>query len=212
MPPSRKSRRPTRRELQQLKEYGELDPLNSMTGENDLDALIGNAISRSGYGRLSRSVQERTRLNKGYDDSDAKLLSSFTKSQKVHRASAYSKLLSSFSTKQGAAIRKDNAIGSDDEEPSDAESMEDSYVEELEQQEAESSSSNDNMSDANTREGDDDDAEYEVDEVDNNELEDEGDAADAAEDDKGDKEEEDDIAEVYELGDFMAAHLADDES
>ncbi|KAJ2385929.1 rRNA-binding ribosome biosynthesis protein utp25, partial [Coemansia sp. RSA 2559] len=211
MPPSRKSRRPTRRELQQLKEYGELDPLSSMTGENDLDALIGNAISRSGYGRLSRSVQERARLNKGYDDSDAKLLSSFTKPQKEHRASAYSRLLSSFSAKQGAAIRKGNATESDDEKPSDAEGMEDSDVEEPEQQEAESNSSDDNMSDANMRAGDEDDVEYEVDEVDNSELKDEDDAVDAVEADKGYKQ-EDDIAEVYEFGDFMEAHLEDDES
>ncbi|KAJ1668659.1 rRNA-binding ribosome biosynthesis protein utp25 [Coemansia sp. RSA 1813] len=225
MPPSRKSRRPTRKELQQLKEYGELDPLNSMAGENDLDALIGNAISRSGYGRLSRSVhtvQERARRSKS--DDSIKMLSSFSKTQRTPKADAYSKLLSSLSTKQSATFLKDNPLESDDEEHSDAENTdydeENNDTEKLQQTEG---SSDDNASDKNMRSDDEDDAarksedEYEVDEVDYTDLQDgadEEDAANAVETDKGDKAngDDDDVAEVYESGDFMAAHLEDDDS
>ncbi|KAJ2546615.1 rRNA-binding ribosome biosynthesis protein utp25 [Coemansia sp. RSA 1933] len=202
MPPSRKSRRPTRRELQQLKEYGELDPLSSMSGENDLDALIGNAISRSGYGRLSQSVRGRNNRNRDtYDDDDdsAKLLSSFTKTQKASKTDAYSKLISSLSTKQGATLQNKHAIESeeedDDSEESDSEGMDSGEEEEIEQED-------DNTSDAKMQsDNDDNGAEYEVDKIDDGDLHEDDD------DDDGD-----DVAEVYELGDFMEAHLADDES
>ncbi|KAJ2660406.1 rRNA-binding ribosome biosynthesis protein utp25 [Coemansia sp. RSA 1200] len=230
MPPSKKSRRPTRRELQQLKEYGELDPLNSMMRDNDLDALIGNAISRSGYGRLSRSVhtvQERARHSKSnVEDS---LLSSFSKAPKRAKANAYSKLLGSLSTKQGMDSRENSLVEREIKESSEDESAEeidlddDDDVIDAEEMKGQMDDNSDRSSNEaimqSTDEGNAEsksDVEYEVDQVDYDDLDDGSDGEDTTrvhESTKGDGDDDkDDAAEIYESGDFMAAHMADDDS
>ncbi|KAJ2804986.1 rRNA-binding ribosome biosynthesis protein utp25, partial [Coemansia helicoidea] len=59
MPPARKSRGLSRKELQHLKEYGELDPLNSAGDDRNLDEAISSALSRSKSGRFSGKLGSR---------------------------------------------------------------------------------------------------------------------------------------------------------
>ncbi|KAJ2677945.1 rRNA-binding ribosome biosynthesis protein utp25 [Coemansia spiralis] len=188
MPPSKKPRRPTRRELQQLKEYGELDPLSSMGGDNDLDVLIGNAISKSGSSRFSGS---------------------------------------SLSTKPAATTKPSLALDSDEEE--EKEEGEEEFVG-AEDAEMEDEGDDDAIIGASVAaskriqaeaatDGEDQgsDSEYEVDKVDNSELpedEDEGDNDDNGDDDDdySNTEQDSKTKEVYEGGDFMESHFADDDS
>lgn len=108
MPPNsqRKSRKLSRKDMNQLKEYGELDPFSNLDSqEAGLDDLISKAISKGGYGRLiqTSSNKEKTAAPK-------------TKPVRrtVRSTDSYTKLLNSVA-KSGGNSRKRMAITSDDE-------------------------------------------------------------------------------------------------
>ncbi|KAJ2787963.1 rRNA-binding ribosome biosynthesis protein utp25 [Coemansia interrupta] len=221
MPPARKSNKLTRKELQQLKDYGQLDPLGAMGAENDLDELISKAISKSSHGRFSGMVpadsdsryrggrgrghgRHRHRDRSSRSDRDLML----NKSRKSARPDAYTKLLKSLSSSTNAPAKPSAAIVSDDDD--DDSGSEDGGDVLMEQ----SDDDNDEAIDDNgMSEGSDDadaDQGYEVDEVDR----DTG-GSDIDEEAHTDYEPtagSDDIAEVYEANDFMAAHFSDDTS
>ncbi|KAJ1724879.1 rRNA-binding ribosome biosynthesis protein utp25 [Coemansia erecta] len=234
MPPARKSNKLTRKELQQLKDYGQLDPLGAMGAENDLDELISKAISKNSHSRFSGVIptdsDSRHRGGRGrgrghgrdrYRDrstrSERGLM--LSKSQKSVRPDAYTKLLKSLSSSTNAPVKPSAAIVSDNEDEDDDEEAgsEDDGGELMEQSDDENGEVTDNGGMSEGSDDDDDDTDdpgagqrYEVDEVDPD-----TDGSDIDEDahtDSGPAGGSDDVAEVYEANDFMAAHFSDDTS
>ncbi|KAJ1886394.1 hypothetical protein LPJ66_009654, partial [Kickxella alabastrina] len=226
MPPARKSNKLSRKELQQLKEYGQLDPLGAMGADNELDELISKAMSKSGRGRFTGIMpleedgrRSRGRGNRGRRrerESRAERGSAISKTSKNNRPDAYTKLLKSLSAAPTMAAQK-TAIVSDDEEEDDENDSEDAEIETADASEDEemASGSDEEASGGSEDESDgqSSDEKYEVDEIDNTGVESDSDA-DMEEDAHKDalKKDDSEIKEVYEAHDFMAGHFADDDS
>ncbi|KAJ2448993.1 rRNA-binding ribosome biosynthesis protein utp25 [Coemansia sp. RSA 2336] len=190
MPPTRKTKtKLSRKELQQLKEYGELDPLSSITEEKGLDDVISKALGRSGYGRFTG------KLGKPKDTkTDRKVPKRST------RPDAYSRLLSSLSATGSLPVGQGPVV-SDDEDMEDMEDMEDvDDVEDTEEIENGSEAADDEEQ-AQTGS----DREYNVDEVDSDELDSEAEQEGSSDSEEGPKE-------MYEAFDYMEKHYADDDS
>ncbi|KAJ2792291.1 rRNA-binding ribosome biosynthesis protein utp25, partial [Coemansia guatemalensis] len=209
MPRAKKSKL-SRKELQHLKEYGELDPLSSVNDEKDLDNLISNALSRSGYGKFTGKL--RSGKNSTSESRYQKGLSKQKKPNNT-RVDAYTRLLKSF----GAASDKAAHIGavvSDDEELGDSKDMDvmdnvsdaqDSREAAVNGASAGDKSDEEMQSDSRS----DSEEEYEIDAVDTNDLEsDEDDSAVATIVEKA----KDDSSEPCEAYDYMERHYADDDS
>ncbi|KAJ2048282.1 rRNA-binding ribosome biosynthesis protein utp25 [Coemansia sp. S16] len=134
MPPAKKSRKLSRKDLNQLKEYGELDPFSNLGEENDLDDLISKAISRSGYGRLTGAPS----LSKGKSKGHSHRGLAISKPLKASRPDAYSKLLNSLpaapvtTAKRGVATSDDEAEESDNDARMDDEEEDTAAVSDVE--------------------------------------------------------------------------------
>ncbi|KAJ1865284.1 rRNA-binding ribosome biosynthesis protein utp25 [Coemansia sp. RSA 2703] len=218
MPPARKSNKLTRKELQQLKDYGQLDPLGAMGAENELDELISKAISKSSHGRFSGVIpsdsdsRHRSGRGRGRDrfrDRSTRLERgpALSKSQKGVRPDAYTKLLKSLSSSANAPIMTPAPIVSDDEDDNELmeQSDDDAIDDDNDVNDMSESSVNSDGADEATE-----DQSYEVDEVDRDA--DDSDIDDKAHDDSGPTTGSEEFAEVYEAHDFMGAHFSDEAS
>ncbi|KAJ2669525.1 rRNA-binding ribosome biosynthesis protein utp25 [Coemansia sp. RSA 1085] len=182
MPPARKTKtKLSRKELQQLKEYGELDPLSSITEEKSLDDVISKALGRSGYGRFTGKLGKgkSTKANKGAP-------------KRSTRPDAYSRLLSSLSAAGSLPVGRDPVVSDD----------EDDAIEDMEETEDGSEAVNE---DEQMHSAADSDREYNVDEVDSDELDSEAEQGNSSDTEDGPKE-------MYEAFDYMEKHYADDNS
>ncbi|KAJ2702980.1 rRNA-binding ribosome biosynthesis protein utp25 [Coemansia sp. IMI 209128] len=157
MPPAKKSRKLSRKDLNQLKEYGELDPFSNLGEENDLDDLISKAISRNGFGRLAAAPSQSKAKAKGHRGL------AISKPPKASRPDAYSKLLKSLptapvaTTKLGAATSEDEAEEPESDTHMDEDAAADVEVEyevdEVEHGAEESESEGESDGDAETMDG-----------------------------------------------------------
>ncbi|KAJ2848896.1 rRNA-binding ribosome biosynthesis protein utp25 [Coemansia erecta] len=232
MPPAKKSKKLTRKELQQLKEYGQLDPLGSMGAENDLDEVISKAINRRGHGRFSGVIplnEEKTRGRKhvrGPSRSHRQTIGRDGPSRQKHalapgnkqkkaKTDAYTKLLKSLSTSKASFINQ-AVIVSDDED-------EEEVVEMDEDHDVYSSGEDEKMDygggDDTLKESEADEQEYEIDEVEQDASESEGEIDSESESEGNEVQLANaqtnssiEKAEVYEEHDYMASHFADDDS
>ncbi|KAJ2898925.1 rRNA-binding ribosome biosynthesis protein utp25 [Coemansia aciculifera] len=190
MPPAKKSRKLSRKDLNQLKEYGELDPFSNLGEENDLDDLISKAISRSGYGRLTGTSSA---LSKGKSKRPDYRGLAITKPTKASRPNAYSKLLNSLPTAPVAMSKRGAAAAAVSDEEEAEESDVDAHMDE---DIGSASASGDD------EDGDVGGVEYEVDEVEHG----------SDEESHDESESEDGTADTTEGKDYMEAHFADDDS
>ncbi|KAJ2731790.1 rRNA-binding ribosome biosynthesis protein utp25 [Coemansia sp. BCRC 34962] len=117
MPPAKKSRKLSRKDLNQLKEYGELDPFSNLGEENDLDDLISKAISRNGFGRLAGTPGLPKAKQKGHRGL------AISKPPKASRPDAYSKLLNSLPSAPAATANQGAATSEDEAEESDSDTQ-----------------------------------------------------------------------------------------
>ncbi|KAJ1815403.1 rRNA-binding ribosome biosynthesis protein utp25 [Coemansia sp. RSA 2675] len=157
MPPAKKSRKLSRKDLNQLKEYGELDPFSNLGEENDLDDLISKAISRNGFGRLAGAPSQSKAKPKGHRGL------AISKPPKASRPDAYSKLLKSLptapvaTTKLGAATSEDEGEEPESDTHMDEDAAADVEVEyevdEVEHGAEESESEGESDGDAETMDG-----------------------------------------------------------
>ncbi|KAJ2083891.1 rRNA-binding ribosome biosynthesis protein utp25 [Coemansia sp. RSA 988] len=209
MPRAKKSKL-SRKELQHLKEYGELDPLSSVNDDKDLDNLISNALSRSGYGKFTG------KLRSGKNSRDD---SRYTKGQPKQkkpsnaRVDAYTRLLKSFGDASGRLSSMD-AIVSDDEALENSEDMEvmgnindtQNNNENVVNGATAGTKSDEEMQDNSES---DSEEEHEVDAVDSNDQKSDGDdnATTTIAENTNDVPNE-----VCEANDYMESHYADEDS
>ncbi|KAJ2160939.1 rRNA-binding ribosome biosynthesis protein utp25 [Coemansia sp. RSA 552] len=186
MPPARKKNGLSRKELQRLKEYGELDPLSSVDEDRNLDDLISGALSRSGYGSYTGKLGSR---GSNREERSGSRKGALRAAPRGAKPDAYTKLLKSMSTMPKKPTRR-------------------AVSKALDSTNVHNDHSDDNMAadtaDIDTdraSEGGSDDEEREIDEVDDEDAE--SDRDDVALEDEG-------ATEL--LGDFMDAHFADNES
>ncbi|KAJ2336361.1 rRNA-binding ribosome biosynthesis protein utp25 [Coemansia sp. RSA 2681] len=193
MPPTKKSRRLSRKDLNQLKEYGELDPFSNLGEENDLDDLISKAISRSGYGRLTGKPS----ASKGKPRSHGYRGLAITKPMKASRPDAYSKLLNSLPAAPVAMSKRGVATSDDEEEgaESDSDALMDEDIGSAASDDAEAEGEDDNE----------DGTEYEIDEVEQGSEESESDGESESDNDA-------EATECSDVKDYMEKHVADDDS
>ncbi|KAI7833758.1 hypothetical protein BX661DRAFT_177487 [Kickxella alabastrina] len=186
MPPARKSNKLSRKELQQLKEYGQLDPLGAMGADNELDELISKAMSKSGRGRFTGIMPS--------EEDAAKIT--------VRRPTMAAQKTAIVSDDE----QEDDESESENAEIETADASEDEEMVSGSDEEA-SGGSEDESNEQSS------DEKYEVDEIDNTGVESDSDI-DMEEDAHKDalKKDDSEIKEVYEAHDFMAGHFADDDS
>ncbi|KAJ2744430.1 rRNA-binding ribosome biosynthesis protein utp25 [Coemansia sp. BCRC 34301] len=192
MPPAKKSRKLSRKDLNQLKEYGELDPFSNQGDGNDLDDLISKAISKSGYGRLAGTPS----LSKGKPRSHGHRKLAISKPMKASRPDAYSKLLQSLPAAPVATTKRGVATSDDEDEAEESDS--DANMEGIS---SASLGENDDADDSGKEDG----VGYEVDEVEHCSEASESNAEDESEDDL-------DTEEDSATNDYMERHVADDDS
>ncbi|KAJ2304650.1 rRNA-binding ribosome biosynthesis protein utp25 [Coemansia sp. RSA 2706] len=209
MPPankSGKSNKLSRKQLQQLKDYGELDPLSSAIDEGGLDDAIGKALGRSGYGQFTGKFRAGKVTEKRINGRGRP---SLAKSRRSARPDAYSRLLNSLSSTAGSIpAASSEAIVSDDEDmDEDLAESEESGADIAAGSASDEDGDNGEGMQSGTEDGDTINKEYGVDEVDNDELE-SGD---------GDDMEPEDVAaseprEAYEAHDYMESHYTNVDS
>ncbi|KAJ1963111.1 rRNA-binding ribosome biosynthesis protein utp25 [Dipsacomyces acuminosporus] len=211
MPPSKKSRKLSRKELQQLKEYGELDPLNITSGGNDLDELISKAMSKNGSHKVAEITftkggkQRRERAERPKKQPRVAI----AKPQKPTRPDAYTKLLKSLSATSNVPAKRSAIVSDEEEEEEEDQADADTYK---------VAGGNENEDDP--RDGSDPDGEVAEDAANSDEGRNEGAESENDEDseqdeDENEEEEEEEgneVVEVYEMHDYMAGHFADDDS
>ncbi|KAJ2783615.1 rRNA-binding ribosome biosynthesis protein utp25 [Coemansia javaensis] len=193
MPPAKKAKRGlSRKELQRLKEYGELDPLNSAADDRSLDDLISNALGRSGYGSFTGKLRRGRGAADGGRRGPAR-----PNAQRGARPDAYTRLLKSLAT--GAAPGSQAAAVSDSDEdapgsePGDAGSEPHGSDEEMHETVDKAA---DKAADEEARE---------IDEVDDEDIESDAEAA-------GADAEAAAQSEAYAAHDYMEAHFADSDT
>ncbi|KAJ2726357.1 rRNA-binding ribosome biosynthesis protein utp25 [Coemansia sp. Benny D115] len=235
MPPARKSNRLSRKDMQQLKEYGQLDPLGMTGADNDLDELISNAMARSTRGRIAGIIPKEAsgrpegRRGHGRDrgnrhdrsrDGARRGDKVFTMSKaKTTRPDAYTNLLKSLSSSTTTAGKTSASasagIVSDDEDQEDDANMDSDSGDEngiddaLLNAESEDEDGDEDMasvSEGASSKGSDAESEQEDDAQ-------EVDAVDYSDIDDEEADNEDiDNTEESKAEDFMLRHFADDES
>ncbi|KAJ1941435.1 hypothetical protein FBU59_003501, partial [Linderina macrospora] len=213
-PPTKKSKRLSRKDLQQLKDYGELDPLSSASGGNDLDELISRAMSKNGSHRQAEVKFSTKKGRERHERRGGRQQMSLPKKEKGARPDAYSRLLKSLGGSNAIPAKRTAIVSDDEDEDEEAEDEADTEVA-IDSDHAalsETDSEDDAAVDSDQVEaGSDDQDEQEQDE----EARSEDDLSEEEEDDG--REEEDDaevdgVKEVFELKDYFAAHVADDDS
>ncbi|KAJ1941143.1 rRNA-binding ribosome biosynthesis protein utp25, partial [Linderina pennispora] len=210
-PPSKKSKRLSRKELQQLKDYGELDPLSSAGGGNDLDELISRAMSKNGSHRQAEVRFSSKKGRERYERHLGKQGAFLPRKEKSARPDAYSRLLKSLGG-SSAVPAKRTAVVSDEED---------------EEEEEEYAAVDDDKSEHGGLPATDSEDEAAADHGQaeaGSDGQDEQEGEARSEDDLSEGEEEEEQAneeddteidgfkEVFELKDYLAAHVADDDS
>ncbi|KAJ2236939.1 rRNA-binding ribosome biosynthesis protein utp25 [Coemansia sp. RSA 1722] len=233
MPPARKSNKLTRKELQQLKEYGQLDPLGATGAENDLDEMISKAINRRGQGRFSGVIPLDDEKPRGrgrgrghgranregidrHSSSRTKHALAPNKKQKKEKTDAYTKLLKTLSASTKSASNQNAIVSDEEDEPST-----DEDVEMHENQETVPLSDDDMADGDGTLSGSQTEEQvYEIDEVEQDADESGDDEDNSSNEDDGDTEDLVDAKasgdfekiEVCEEHDYMGSHFAEDNS
>ncbi|KAJ2006266.1 rRNA-binding ribosome biosynthesis protein utp25 [Coemansia thaxteri] len=212
MPPAKKSRKLSRKDLNQLKEYGELDPFSNMSEENGLDDLISKAISRSGFGRLPGAPSLARGKAKGGVESGhggrGRPRPALSKSTQAQRPDAYTRLLKSLPAASNVLSRRAAAISDDEELSSGGSEEEDGLT---------AGDHTPEDSDTDARMGEDivdaggkepDQLEYALDEVEHGA----GESSDDDSDDDDGGENDSTKTDAKEIEDYMEKHFSDDDS